>query len=81
MDKDKYIESLESLLVFMCQTHEEWHEELRKLAAEEGNQAFFKMPMIQGTSNRIGISQLSKVEFKTPEYGFYEVFQEMKKKQ
>lgn len=79
MDQDKYIESLENLLIFMCQTHEECENVLFELS-KEGNEALFKVPRIQGTSNTIPIAQLAKIEFKQPAYGFKDIKNEILKK-
>lgn len=79
MDKDKYIHSLENLLIFMCQTYEEQEKVLFSLA-RQGNDALHKVPRIQGTPNIISISQLADMEFQNPEFGFMEIRNEIDKK-
>lgn len=74
MKKDDYVGSLEELLIFMCQTYEEMQDSLLELA-KEGNEAFTKVPMIQGYSNTMGISQIAKLKFRTPKIGLAEVFE------
>lgn len=79
MDQDKYIHSLENLLIFMCQTYETQESTLRSLA-RQGNNAFYKVPMIQGGSNIESISQLANMNFQHPELGFREIKDEIAKK-
>ena len=79
MEKEEYIHSLENLLIFMCQTYEETEHVLLKLS-EGGNNALFEVPRIQGTSNIIPISQLSKIKFEQPKYGFKDVKNEILRK-
>lgn len=74
MQKNNYVESLEELLIFMCQTYEDMQGSLFELA-KKGNHAFTKVPMVQGLSNVIGISRIAKLEFQTPKIGFAEVFE------
>jgi hypothetical protein len=57
----------------MCQTHEEQQKVLLELAKNEGNNAFFEVPQIQGTSNTVGIAQIAKLDFIKPKYGFREI--------
>jgi len=78
-EKD-YVESLENLLIFMCQTYDEAQKSLLKLSKEEGNDAFMKVPMVQGTSNSIGISRLAENIFYQPKYSFVEVAKELKQR-
>lgn len=73
MDKEKYINSLENLLIFMCQTYEDQGQELIRLMKEEKNDAYFKIPRIQGSPNLMSIHKLSKLDFEIPGYGFPEV--------
>lgn len=80
MEEKDYIESLENLLIFMCQTYEETERELLKLAKEEENDAFMKMPKIQGTRNSIGISRIAYQGFQHPKYGFQEVAKEIQRR-
>lgn len=78
--EEEYVSSLENLLIFMCQTYEEIEQVLFKLA-NEGNEALFKVPRIQGTVNTIPIAQLAKMTFVTPKYGFKTIKEEILKKQ
>lgn len=80
MEDKEYIKSLENLLIFMCQTYDETQKELMKLYKEEGNEACFKVPMIQGTANVIPISQIGQLEFERPSHGFSDVFKEIEQK-
>lgn len=73
MQKNNYVESLEELLIFMCQTYEDIQNSLLDLS-KEGNNAFIKVPMIQGLSNTITVSRISKLKFRTPKHSFDEVF-------
>lgn len=79
MNKDDYIQSLENTLIFMCNTYENINDELLKLA-QEGNNAFFKVPLIQGTSNIVQISQIGKVELQEPIYDLREIKKEILRK-
>lgn len=79
IDKDEYIESLENLLIFMCQTHEDQHKALLGLL-KEGNSAYMKVPTIQGTANLIPVSQIADIDFHRPEYGFREVKAEIERR-
>lgn len=79
MDKEEYIQSLENLIIFMCQTYEDQEQVLFKLA-KEGNDALFKVPRIQCTANTIPIAQLAKVKFEQPKYGFKDVKEEILRK-
>lgn len=78
MEEREYIESLENLLIFMCQTYEETQQSLRELYKEEKNEALFKIPTIQGTGNSIGIMRLAQTEFIHPKHGFVEIEKELK---
>lgn len=80
MNEKDYIESLENLLIFMCQIYEETQKALTQLSKEENNDALFKVPMIQGTENVIGISRLSTSVFKQPDYNFIEINDELKRR-
>lgn len=80
MEEKDYIESLENLLIFMCQTYEETEKVLLKLAREENNNAFMSVPKIQGSTNTIGIKRLSDLSFKHPRYGFNEIEKEIKRR-
>lgn len=78
-DEKEYIKSLENLLIFMCQTHEETWEVLHRLAKEEGiTKPILEVPTIQGLGNLIPIAQLAKIEFETPKYGFRQVIEKIK---
>jgi hypothetical protein len=77
LEEKDYIETLENLLIFMCQTYEGTQKALLKLSKEEDNDAFMKVPMIQGTPNAIGISELAKNVFYHPNYGFNDVAKEL----
>lgn len=79
MDKDEYINSLENLLIFMCQTHENQQKTLLALA-KNGNNAYFEIPQIQGTGNLIPIAQIATIDFNHPTYGFNEVKNEILRK-
>lgn len=79
MDQDKYIESLENLLIFMCKTYVDSEKVLFELA-KDGNNALFEVPRIQGTVNTIQIAQLAEIEFQHPEYGFKDIKNEILKK-
>lgn len=81
MEQEDYIKSLENLLIFICGTHTEWERILLELAKEKGNDAFFQLPVIQGTSNSVGISLISKLPFTQPNHGFADVYYEMQKRQ
>lgn len=78
-DKEEYTNSLENLLIFMCQTYEDEEKALFALA-KQGNNALFEVPRIQGTRNTIPISQIAKLKFDTPKYGFKEIKQIILKK-
>lgn len=78
-DQNEYIDSLENLLIFMCQTYEE-NEKALLLLAKQGNQAFFNVPRIQGTVNTVSIARIAEAEFKTPKYGFNDVKKEILQK-
>lgn len=80
IEKEEYIKSLESLLIFMCRSHKVQQEELLTLA-KEGNDAFFEISHIQGTNNVIPISKIADLEFNQPRYGFKEVEEEILRKQ
>lgn len=62
----------------MCQTYEETQKSLMQLYKDEGNDAFTKVPMIQGTGNVIGISKIAELQFVPPETGFDDVSKEIK---
>lgn len=78
MDMEKYIQSLENLLIFMCDTHEAQykalHAEMKKLGR------LLDIPQIQGTSNRVGIAHIGELDFIKPEYGFQEVCEMLKRR-
>lgn len=78
MKKDEYVESLENLLIFMCQTYEDMQKSLMDLYKEEQNEAAFKTPMIQGTGNIIGISKIADLKFNQPSLGFHAIFEKIK---
>lgn len=79
MSKDEYIQSLENLLIFMCQTYEEQENDLFALA-KQGNDAILKVARIQGTANLIPIAQMAKFKFERPKHGFEEVKEEIQNK-
>lgn len=71
-----YIQSLENILVFMCQSYEEQEKVLFELA-KEGNDALHKTPRIQGMANTISIAQIADVEFEKPPMNFMEIKDEI----
>lgn len=79
MNKDDYIQSLENTLIFMCNTYENITDELCKLA-KDGNNAFFKVPLIQGTFHIVQISQIGKLELQEPIYDLREIKKEILRK-
>lgn len=80
IDKDEYIKSLENLLIFMCKTYDGIEDELTKLS-QEGNTALFKVPLVQGTVNKINIHHLGKMECKKHLYSFKEIKNEILRKE
>lgn len=72
-----YVQSLENLLIFMCQSHEDVWSVLSELAAQEKNRTILSVPKIQGLKNQMGITQLAKMEFSPPPFGFSEVVERM----
>lgn len=64
-NNEKYIQTLENVLIFMCQTYEEQEKILFELA-KEGNDALYKLPRIQGSLNLNALFQISKLEFEQP---------------
>lgn len=79
MNKDDYIKSLENVLIFMCNTYTNINDELLKLA-QEGNNAFLKVPLIQGTFNIVQISQIGEMELQEPIYDLREIKKEILRK-
>lgn len=80
LKEESYVESLENLLIFMCQRYEETQKVLLKLSKEQGNNAFFEVPMIQGTGNVISISRLADLSFAQPIHGFSVVYENIMSK-
>lgn len=80
MEQEQYIKSLENLLIFMCKTYEETHQSLRELYKSEQNEAAFKVPVIQGTSNAISIGYMANLAFENPELGFYQIHKHIQEK-
>lgn len=77
--KDKeYIQSLENLLIFMCQTYEEQHEAVLVLAKEGNKEPLLKIPRIQGSHQLSGIRHLSQLEFVKPNHSFKDVVEKIK---
>ncbi len=76
--EDKYVKSLEQLLIFMCQNNEETWKELMELG-QQGNNAWTNIPMIQGMNNHY-VGMIAKIEFEKPEYTFEGVYEIMTKK-
>lgn len=79
MNKDDYIKSLENTLIFMCNTYKNINDELLKLA-QEGNNAFFKVPLIQGTFNIVQIFQIGEMELQEQIYNLKEIKKEILRK-
>lgn len=79
VEQNEYINSLENLLIFMCQTYTE-NEKALLLLAKQGNEAFFNVPRIQGTVNTISIARIAEVEFQKPKHGFNDVKKEILQK-
>ena len=79
MNKEDYIQSLENALIFMCNTYENITDELYKLA-KDGNNAFLRVPLIQGTFNIVQISQIGKLELQEPIHDLKEIKKEILKK-
>lgn len=80
IDNDEYIKSLENLLIFMCKTYDGIEDELMKLS-KEGNDALFKVPLIQGTINKINVHQLGKMDYKKSLYSFKDIKNEIIRKE
>ncbi|WP_338894880.1 hypothetical protein [Clostridium perfringens] len=80
IDKEEYIKSLESLMIFMCKTYDGIEDCLVKLLKEKNNEAFFEIPRIQGTNHIINISKIGKLNFEEPNYGFKDILEIMKNK-
>lgn len=79
IDKEEYIKSLENCLIFMCKTYDDIENTLLKLAQND-NDALFKVPLIQGTSNKVNIHQLGQIEFESPLYNFKDIKNEILRK-
>lgn len=69
-EKDEYIECLENLLIFMCQIYDETQKILLDLATTERNDAYMKVPIIQGIMAPSMIHQIGELDFKQPKNGF-----------
>ncbi|WP_415316164.1 hypothetical protein [Clostridium perfringens] len=79
-EKEEYIKSLESLMIFMCKTYDEIENSLVNLVKEKNNEAFFVVPRIQGINHIINISKIGKLNFEEPVYGFKDILEVMKNK-
>jgi hypothetical protein len=74
--EEKYVESLENLLIFMCKNYQKTWKVLMELH-KEGNETWIKIPSIQRSCHTIPIAQLSKLEFKKPEHNFRYVYDKL----
>lgn len=75
-----YIDSLENLLIFMCQTYEEQRGVMFELAKEGNMEPLLRVPTIQGSHNLIPIEYLAKKEFNHPKHSFKDVENKLDKK-
>jgi hypothetical protein len=73
-EEKEYVESLENLLIFMCDSYTLILDELLELGHKEDNKAYMKVSTIQGTHNRIPIRQLGDLDFKPPKHGFNDIY-------
>lgn len=76
MDEKEYIESLENLLIFMCKTYDGITDNLLELF-QKGNDAYLKIPTIQGTRNIVSVYRLGTLDIKDIKYGFKDVLKEI----
>lgn len=76
-DVSEYVASLENLLIFMCQSHEDVFHTLTRLAAEEQNKAILSVPKVQGIKNGLSISKIAKMTFTPPPMDFAKVAERM----
>ncbi|MBU7316030.1 hypothetical protein [Paenibacillus oleatilyticus] len=76
-NKDDYVESLENLLIFMCQVYQKNHEKFFNMMFNKENDAYMKLSTVQGSHHRFAIKDLSELNFSEPVYGFRKVFEEI----
>lgn len=78
MEDKEYVQSLENLLVFMCQTYEEQQGVVRELAKEGNKEPLMRIPKIQGYFQLSAIRELSEMDFNVPQHSFKDVVDKMK---
>ncbi len=79
-EQEMYVESLENLLIYMCDSYTVVLDKLLELGHTEGNKAYMQVPTIQGSINRTPIRQLGKLEFNLPQHGFKDVYSKISDK-
>ncbi|MEC0684958.1 hypothetical protein [Bacillus paralicheniformis] len=75
MSDKEYVDSLENLLIFTCESYMMILNKLLELGHTENNKAYMKVPTIQGSGNRIPMRQLGELQFEKPQHGFKEVYE------
>ncbi|MBL4952199.1 hypothetical protein JK635_08250 [Neobacillus sp. YIM B02564] len=81
MTEKEYVQMLENLVVFLCQTYEKIHKTALEECKKNGNEFAFKMPTIQGTPNVIAINRIAKlIEHPKPTRPLTHLAYEMRKR-
>ncbi|GMX64533.1 hypothetical protein Elgi_38020 [Paenibacillus elgii] len=76
-NKDDYVQSLENLLIFMCQVYQKNHDTFFNMMLNKENNAYKKLSTVQGSYHRFAVKDLSELDFSEPVYGFRKVFEEI----
>lgn len=62
MTEKEYIDQLEQLVVFMCGWYQDTYEKMFKDYVDNKNEAYLKLPTIQGFRNRVAVANMAKAE-------------------
>jgi hypothetical protein len=76
-NQEEYINSLENLLIFMCQVYQKNHDRFFEMMVTKENDAYLRLSTVQGSYHRFAVKDISKLEFSEPILGFRNVFEEI----
>ncbi|MFI8714460.1 hypothetical protein [Brevibacillus brevis] len=77
---EDYTESLENLLIFMCEVYQTNHDNFFQMMVDGESDAYMKLSTMQGSSQRFAVKAISELEFREPKLGIRKVFKEMQRR-
>ncbi|AUM66335.1 hypothetical protein C0R09_18430 [Brevibacillus laterosporus] len=80
ISQEDYIQSLESLLIFMWDVYQTNHDKFFQMMVSKENDAYMKLSTVQGSHHRFAVKDISQLEFQQPKLDIRVVFEEMQRR-